>query len=433
MGKMSAGAGIVAAICATALLGATPALAATPDPRTYAPASDAIAVEGTAGSADAPAIEAGRIYTDEISPGETLHYAVALDGGSSAYVTTVAAPDRGSPVGLGDELRVELLTTGNESCSTGVADFDFGIGYLARPISAGADRTVAQGAECQREGSYLYTVTRTAGSDPGDWPIELRFSQEPRLAGLPEAAPPVDSWETEPPSAPTGQATRVRGGTGFNDAQPIGEGVWRDDIRAGESLIYRVPVDWGQQLTLALELGNATGVEGTVSASGDVALEIFNPATVKALPIATERYRGEQLSVSGISPGVHYGNRFEDGVEAFRVAGWHYLMVSLGFEANEITPEPVGLTLRLSLVGERQSGPSYASDLAETGFGVTQDDIEQADQGLTDEEVAARQASDDKRLRGYLAIGTGAALVVGVGAWYLIGWRRAVRAAGPQP
>ncbi|UED85281.1 hypothetical protein [Streptomyces profundus] len=433
MGKMSAGAGVVALTCSMALLGAAPAFAETPDPRTYAPAADGLPVEGTASSADAPAIEAGNVYTDEISPGETLHYALALDSGSSAYVTTVAAPDRGSPVAFDDELRVELLTTGNESCSSGTADFDFGLGYLARPIAASAGRTVAQGAECQRAGSYLYTVTRTAGSDPEDWPIELRFSQEPTLAALPEAAPPAESWETEPPSPPTGQATRVRGGTGFNDAQPIGEGVWRDDIRAGESLVYRVPVDWGQQLALDLELGNATGGDESVSARGDVGLEIFNPAAVRVFPPGTEGYRGEQLSVSGIAPGVHYGNRFEDDIEAFGVAGWHYLMVTLGPEVGEITPDPIGLTLRLSLLGERQGGPSYESDPVEAGFGVSQDDIEQAADGLTDEEVAAQRASDDKRARGYLAIGAGAALGVGIGAWYLIGWRRAVSAAGPQP
>ncbi|KAB8163359.1 hypothetical protein FH609_021420 [Streptomyces sp. 3MP-14] len=413
---------------AAALPGASPE---QPGPRAYAFATDAESVQGAASSADAPTLAAGGTYTDEIGPGETLHYAVDLDAGSSAYLTTVAAPEPGAPVASTDGIDVELLTTDNETCSSDSRDFGGGLEVSARPISASADRTVAQGAECQRAGAYVYTVTRSEGGDGAGWPIELRFDQEPQLTRLPEAAPPLESWETEQPSPATGEAVRVAGGTGFNDAQPIGEGVWRDDIAAGATLAYRVPVDWGQQLALTLDLGNAAGVDEYAMTSAQLTVELYNPVAARVGDAATERYDGEQLSLSAFTPGVAYGNRFEDGGERLRFAGWHYLLVTMGPELSQLTQDPVGMTLRVSLEGQAEAGPAYASDPVAAGFGVSEEMVEQAERGLTDAELAAEQASEDKRQRGYLSLGAGVALGLGIGVWYLVGRRRALAAAGP--
>ncbi|TNM30183.1 hypothetical protein [Streptomyces sedi] len=401
----------------------------------YAFAPDAEAVEGAASSADAPKLEAGGTYTDQLERGETLHYAVDLDEGSSAYLTTVVVPRLGSEISASDGVEVELLTTDNETCSD--ADRSFGTGSNAppRPITVWAGRVVAQGADCQRAGTYVYTVTRVDGTDRAEWPIELRFAQEPRLSQLPESAPPVDSWETEQPAPPGGEAVRVPGGTGFNDAQPIGEGVWRDDLEAGTTRAYRVPLDWGQQLALTLDLGNAADVDEYSMAYGHVRAELYNPAAGRIGDPISENYYGEQLSIEALTAGVHYGNRFEDtdGVDEMAFAGWYYLLVTLSPDVADITDEPVGATLRLSVLGDAQPGPSYASDPVEAGFGVTEAMVSQAAKGQTDEEVAAERASDDKRLRGYVSVGVGLVLALCLGAWYLVGRRRALAAAGPAP
>ncbi|MDT0267122.1 hypothetical protein RM844_12560 [Streptomyces sp. DSM 44915] len=439
MGQIRGGARLAALGCALLLVGplAAPAAAAGPgaaEPGAaggYRFAADARPVAGTASSADAPTIEAGGVYTDEIAPGETRHYALSLDHAASAYVTTVAVPGPGAPLGSSDTLEVELLTTDNESCSTGRRSFSSA--GTARPVAAWAGRTVAQGAPCQRAGVYFYSVTRGIGGDPEDWPVELRFTQEPPLAGIPESAPELTAWETEPPAPPGGAATRVAGGTGFNDAQPIGEGVWRDDLAAGDTLVYRVPVDWGQQLAVDVELANATDLDPAVGSRADVLVELYNPAGAWVDADGAARYGGEQLSVPLLTPGVHYGNRFLEEYDALRLAGWHYLVVTLAPEAAELTRRPVGLTLRLALLGERAAGPAYATDLVEAGFGVTDEMVAQADGGLTDAELAAERATDRKRQRGYLAIGAGAVLSAGIGLWHLVARRRAVAAAGPVP
>lgn len=440
MGKMRASTGVAAVGCSLLLVGSPAAQAAAPTspserpgPTAYAFAPDAVAVEGTAGSADAPTLAAGGTYRDAIAPGETRHYAVTLDEGSSAFLTTVAAPEPGASVGSDDGIDVELLTTDNESCARDSGGFGGGLEVYPRPITASAGRTVAPGADCQRAGAYLYTVTRDEGVDSTVWPIELRFGQEPRLSQLPEAAPPWESWDSERPAPPTGEAVRVAGGTGFNDAQPVGEGVWRDDIGAGATLAYRVPVDWGQQLALTLDLGNAAGVDEFAADSAELKIELFNPVAARVHDPATERYRGEQLSLSAITGGAHYGNRFEDGGEGERMAfaGWYYLLVTMSPELAALTDDPVGMTLRVSLEGEARSGPAYASDPVAAGFGVSEAMVEQAAEGLTDEELAARQAGDDKRRRGYLSLGAGAVLSAGIGVWYLVGRRRALAAAGP--
>ncbi|WP_097232202.1 hypothetical protein [Streptomyces zhaozhouensis] len=414
---------------------ATTVAAEVPASTSYAFAPEARAVEGAASSADAPKLEPGGIYTDRLAPGETLHYAVDLDEGSSAYLTTVVVPEHGAAVSASDGVEVELLTTDNETCSDGDRRFGTGSDAPPRPITVWAGRVVAQGADCQRAGTYLYTVTRMDGTDHGEWPIELRFGQEPRLSQLPESAPPVDSWESEQPAPPGGEAVRVSGGTGFNDAQPIGEGVWRDDIAAGTTRAYRVPLDWGQQLALTLDMGNAADAEEFSSAYGEVRAELYNPAAGRVDDPLSEYYDGEQLSIEALTPGVHYGNRFEDteGVDRMAFAGWYYLLVTLSPEVADVTEDPVGTTLRVSVLGDAQPGPSYATDAVEAGFGVSDEMVSQAAKGQTDEELAAERASDEKRQRGYLSVGVGLALGLGIGAWYLIGRRRALAAAGPAP
>ncbi len=74
-----------------------------------------------------------------------------------------------------------------------------------------------------------------AGRLPDPWEMELTTVSEPALetAG-PTRAP--DAWNSATPAPVQGQAQRRPGGAGFAQATPLDEGVWRDDIRPGQSL-----------------------------------------------------------------------------------------------------------------------------------------------------------------------------------------------------
>ncbi|MFE9862788.1 hypothetical protein ACFYPZ_08455 [Streptomyces sp. NPDC005506] len=76
---------------------------------------------------------------------------------------------------------------------------------------------------------------------------------------------------------PSGDPRDVRGGTGFNDAEELGRGVWRDRILPSQTLWYKVPAGWGQQVRYDVEFGNGPTVEKASSYSYG-ATQLFAPA-----------------------------------------------------------------------------------------------------------------------------------------------------------
>ncbi|MDB1086270.1 hypothetical protein PJ985_01610 [Streptomyces sp. ACA25] len=430
--------GTLAGACAVLLAAAGPAPAeepeAPPTPRPYGMASDAQPVEGTASTSDAPRISAGGIYTDGLEPGDSLYYSLALDDESSAYLATVAAPEPGTKVGYGDGIEVELVTTSGDRCGGGPGRARFQADNGARPIAAWAVRTADPDRDCQSAGPYLYKVTREsdATSSPEVWPIEIRFLEEPPVPRPDRRVPDERDWETEPPAPPAGDATRVVGGTGFSNAPAIGDGVWRDNIVGGQTLIYKMPVDWGQQLAVTVELANASGADDFAYVSYGLMAELYNPALGLLISDSTA-YSGDQTSLSGLTPGVSHANRFHSDTDIgrMRYAGWHYLVVTLHEDIAQETEEPIGLTLRTQLLGEPQEAPEYEGDALEAGFGVTEEQREQAEKGRSDEDLSADR-QDGKQLMGFAGIGAGSALLLVLGAWYLKGRREAAPSGRQQ-
>ncbi|WP_165985014.1 hypothetical protein [Streptomyces sp. YIM 98790] len=431
--------GLAAGVCVLALAAsgsAAPAWAAeeesgAPGAASYRPAEDAVAVEGTASTADAPYLEPGGIYTDSIEPGEELYYSVVLDDTGSYFASVVAAPEPGSAVAYGDGIAVQFHSTGGDNC---VAEqrSAFGSSVAARPISAWSTRMIAEDRSCQTAGTYLLRVSRDSDeeSDQAAWPTEIRVMREPAVAGGQTAAPPESSWLTEVPTPPAGQARVVTGGTGFNDAQPVGEGVWRDDIAPGQTLFYRVPVDWHQQLAVTVELGNAPFAGQDYAYIGDgLLVEVYNPARGEVTGFS-RAYTGDPLRVQEVLPPAAYDNRTDapsTTAGTMRFAGWHYLAVHLKDDVAELTEAgTIGLHLRISLEGEPADGPVYEEDPREAGFGVTEEDRQQADEGKTDEAVAAEQRGGRVAL-GVGSIGAGAALLLALGLWTLLARRRRAR------
>jgi hypothetical protein len=420
----------------TAALGLLPALALVagvpgaavagpvPGPQPYRTAEGARAVEGKPSTDGAPLLEAGAFYEDTLAPGERL-YRLVLDDRSSAYVSAVMRPPAGAPIGYGDGVEVEIMTPEGRACpgNPGRASF----GYDAVPLGAVGIRRLEEDAECQRGGVYYAKVTRTAAKngDRAAWPVELRFQREPGLAGgnAPTTAP--TAWPSASPTLPGSEPVARTGGTGFNDARALGPGVWRDELRPGQTRFYRVPLDWGQQLGLGAELAAARMTKTYGSASGGLAVSVYSPYR-GLVDDKDASYDGKQAAVTlpRTAP-VAYENRYSSDTEdrAVRVAGWYYIAVTMGAKVGEFTEDatPVPLTLRLDVSGGPAKGPSYAESLTAAGFGVAADDKAAARDGLTAPEAAA--AADDRAVLRVVAaagFGTGTLLLAVWGGWLLL-------------
>ncbi|MFG2618741.1 hypothetical protein ACGFXC_14130 [Streptomyces sp. NPDC048507] len=400
---------------------------AAPPPQ-YRSAEGARRVEGRPSTADAPLLEAGVVYEDTAAPGERV-YRLGLDDASTVYVSAVLRPPAGSKVGYGDGLEVEVMTSGGRACpyNPGRA----GLGTDPVPLAAAGQRRLEEDAACQSAGTYYAKVTRTAAkdSDRAPWPVELLVMREPAPAGGTAPVSPPPASPSPSPVLPGADPVARSGGTGFNDARALGSGVWRDDLRPGQTRFYRVPVDWGQRLAAGAEIAKARMTRPYGSASDGLTVSLYTP--YRALVESKDAsYDGQQAAVTlpGTVP-VAYANRFSDeaAVRPVRVAGWYYLAVTLGGKVGEFTEDasPVPLTLRVDVAGGPAQGPAYREGLAAAGFGVGAAERAAAREGITVPEAVARE--DGRSVMRAVAgagFGTGALLLLVLGGWFLLSRRQ---------
>ncbi|MET9519641.1 hypothetical protein [Streptomyces sp. NPDC002994] len=415
---------VVAALCAVAALPAQAWAAGEPSPYTFEPS--ATTVRGAETNTDAEELKPGGTYRDSIKPGGKLYYRVELDAKSNAYVSAMAVPRLGTKVGYADELKVTLQDRDGSSCSYNTARFSSA--EYARPIGTYAHRTMEQDStSCQSQDRYYVLIERTsaATSSSEPWELEIRHLKEPGVkAGGATAAP--ESWPSSSPATTAGEARDRRGGTSFYSATALEQGEWRDRIKPGETLFYKVPVGWGQQLFASADLGSTAG-DGYVSSALTMAL--FNPARGFVDSASDISYDGEpKSSALDPLPPVAYENRFDssEDVNGMRFAGWYYLRVSLSPQVKEeFGTKPLGLSLRLTVKGPAKNPPAYAGAPGE--FQVTDDDLNAAANGLS---TPAAAKSDTMRLVAAAGIGAGTVLVLGLGVWTLVARRRAGAESG---
>jgi hypothetical protein len=371
-------------------------------------------VTGAAVSTDAEELNAGSVYRSTIKPGAQLYYQVDLDATSNAYVSAVAVPGLGPQVtaGYSDGIKVTLEDSRGSTC--GYEDNAvFGAAQYPRPLAAYASRTVGgNSVSCRQAGPYYVLIERetSANSAQGNWGLEIRFDTEPGLesgADSPTQAP--TRWPSAPPVPPGGAGERTRGGTGFNDAAKLDSGVWVDRIEPGQTLFYRVPVGWGQQLFADTDLGSSTG-DGFVGSA--LTLRLYNPVR-GGVAMGSTAYDGKPKSavLDPMAP-VAYQNRYSmtDEIKGARMAGDYYLAVSLSPDvAKEFGQKKYGITLRMKVRGDKSSAPRYAGAVPD--FGATGD--------------GQRPDNGTMTMVGAAGIGTGTALVLGLGMWTLLARRRA--------
>ncbi|MEU3354265.1 hypothetical protein [Streptomyces sp. NPDC037389] len=392
----------------------------------YRMAQGATAVQGAGNGAErGPELKAGAsTYTDSIKPKETKYYTVELDAQSSAYVSAVAVPRPGSAMGLRDGIDVSLQAPDGTQCGTARHRSFLSAGG-AYPVADYAERVVKPGAACAAPGSYRFVVERgdALGGDASAVPIELKYAAEPPqrtettdMLGAPGA------WSSQAPSKPPqGAAEGVAGGSGFNDAAELRPGVWRDELRPGDTRFYRVSVDAGEQLFTDAEFGGGGGSGPMVI--GGVRLGLNNAARGFVMN-KTTGYQGKPAALSLATPPAAYGGGGGGGeaVRGMRFAGWYYLQVSLSPKVRQgAGGAGVPVTLRVDVAGARKADQGAGRPPGNGGGQAG------GEGGVGGELVAsAGTGPRNERLRtiGYVGIGTGTTLLLGLGVWTWLARRR---------
>ncbi|MEU4008652.1 hypothetical protein [Streptomyces pseudogriseolus] len=414
----------------TALTG-QPARAAGQDTaQEYAFAADARRIEGASRTADAVRLEPGRTYRSTLPPDGKVYYRLDLDDTSTAYVSATAVPPPGSGVSVADGVKVTLEDADGRSCD--VDTVPLGAPGSPRPVAAWAMREISpRRSLCAEAGAYYVTVERAApdarGASPDPWELELGTVSEPGTR-TPDGTATPEAWDSATPAPVQGTAQRRPGGAGFAQAAPLDEGVWRDDIRPGQTLFYKVPVDWGRRLHVTAELGSS-GTDATGYVASALTLDLYNPVRGQVEDLSVGYNGGQKSKALKPLPPVAYENRHASGqqVSAVRFAGAYYLVAHLSPEvAEDFGDGPVPLTLRVRLGGAAQAGPDYAG-------GTVPSDVFSVEGGPGGSATGGGGTAGDATLYRVLAaggIGTGSALVVGLGVWTVLARRRGADLSG---
>ncbi|MFB6981904.1 hypothetical protein [Streptomyces scopuliridis] len=423
-------AAVGAAVCVLAALPGQARAAGEPGPYAFDPGAQRIS--GAATTSQAKQLDDGGTYRDAIEPGGTLVYRLNLDAETNTYVSAVAVPRPATTVAYGDKIEISLQDSQGSDCGSNDAQFG-SAGKFPRPLAAYAYRLIDEGAySCQGAGAYYVVIERTGEdtSTPEPWELEIRHVSEPKLTSPgPSEAP--SGWPSASPEPAGGEPRARAGGTGFYDAAELGKGEWTAEIEPGATLFYRVPVDWGQQIFAAADLGSAAAAgSGPGFVSGAFSMALYNPARGLVDSTNSLSYNGKQKTTAlDPLPPVAYENRFgsRTGDKEMRFAGWYYLRVSLNPEVGEkFGAGPYGLMLRVDVTGDPKSAPAYAGPAGD--FSVNPGDR----QAAADDGKTGTAAADSGTMKVVAAagIGVGTVLVLGLGVWTLLARRRAAVGSG---
>ncbi|MFJ9612742.1 vWA domain-containing protein [Streptomyces noursei] len=324
-------------------------------------------VRGTDDRTGAPVVAAGQ-YLDSIGPNEKRYYAVDLDAASTADFSATVVPPSGAAIDYLDTLRTQIVRDKDGSCESSTALFGQREG--ATPLTSGVSRipTRSGTGTCDKAGRYWLVVERHAdtGSDAARWPMELMFHVEHPLAKgtTPAQSSPEYGAGGKNAELPTTAPKDVTGGTGFNDARPLSAGVWRDQILPAQTLWYKVPVSWGQQLRYDVEFANEPRSEGSSHTSFG-STQVYTPFRA---PVGSGTgvfnpqvpYNGRPASLSMGTVPVSWTNRYEThpNVIPVHAKGDFYIAVTLGARAAQVAQDPrIGVVLRVAVLGRAKAGP----------------------------------------------------------------------------
>ncbi|WP_327289909.1 hypothetical protein [Streptomyces sp. NBC_01198] len=393
-------------------------------PATWQPQGTVIA--GAATTADAPAMKPGVTYRDTIKVGETRIYGITLDDKSSAYASAFALPAPGTRVAYGDGIELKLESSDGDDCDS--VDAHFQADGAVRPVGSAVARLIGVDTSCQDANQYTLSVHRTSdgASDPGAWPLELRYVLEPPLkAGAAAGHAPAGAGTATPTPLTSGTPHQATGGTSFETAAAVRTGIWKDKVLPGETRFYKVPVDWGQQATVFSDFSSAQVTDSGAYIGSGVRLAAYSPVR-ELIDDQEHSYTGTPASVYEQLAPVSYANRAADDTEVSRVryAGWYYFAVSVHPDVAKAVSGAVPVTLRVDVTGSAQAAPAYAQDPKAAGIGVGAHDVSAAN-GSPQSAASSPAGNSAKRFLGFAALGAGTVLVLALAVWILAARRRA--------
>ena len=181
--------------------------------------------------------------------------------------------------------------------------------------------------------------------------MEILFSE----IGAPSPeAEPAAAVEAGPAGGAQGAPTATRGGTSYGDAPVLGAGSWKDTIRSGETLYYRVPVGWGQSLAANLRFNLIAPGKGAMQPIVEIHDALRNDPLNRQI---AQLSGGGAKTVTIETPAVQGPAQEADPVVPFRIGGDEYLVVNGSGLFGLSDTAAAAMRIDLAVNGEQVEGP----------------------------------------------------------------------------
>jgi hypothetical protein len=277
-------------------------------------------------------------------------YARQIEG-STVHVGAVAVP----PTVDGDGVQLDAVVRQAQ-----VDPIDCGSSYDTTTSTAprgliGTQVIAGNDDECTDADRISITVSRYSSSSTGDLPVAIKVVEEAPVAdaeGPPEETPELAYDELEPGDPVAGPA----GAAGFDDA-PVVDARADDvtigtEVAEGDELLWRVPLEWGDQLVVGATLPTVSPEEAERLdfPSVGVRLRIVQPSRESFALAGAEDYTESSYGGEDPTPMVaatyplRYANRYFDAAPTLPGDHWVSVAVQQADEGREPLQVPVELT-----------------------------------------------------------------------------------------
>jgi hypothetical protein len=304
---------------------------------------------------------------------------------STIHVGAMGAP--AGPDGDGLELAATVAATEGTDpvdCGTDTVSTDSSAPYglIGGHVIVGDEEDSSTTTPCRAAGTVDIKLTRYSGANSGDLPVAVKVVEEAPVSD--PGAPPPESEEldyvvperADPASTPAGASS-------LDDAPAVdahdGPVTIDTPIAEGTELLWRVPLEWGDELVARVDLPAlpAGDAEGLGYPSVYVKVAIIQPSRnvfVLTGEDSSYGYYGtpERSRLVAATYPLRYTNRYSSDVDPV-LPGDHWVSVTVAAAPEGEEPLDVPMELTLEATRTDAPAPTYKDAVLAQGGGAGPD------------------------------------------------------------
>lgn len=363
-------------------------------------------------------------WADTIGDEEKFYVFERKEAGSTLRVSATAQGTQGL-----DGLTLYIRTAEGAFCDYGQSVRTY------RHLLAGTQATAGDDNGCGKPGKYVVKLSRSFVED--DTTVGLRVTEEPPVVDPGFTSPTGEGIKSlEVRELPfEGIAKPVAGSPSFEAAPELTTGVWSSDIVAGETLIYRFRLEYGQSANVGLRF-----LAGTPAHYDAFGVDVFAPkawltlhnplranlGTPDAGVVTGDAGASKETNLRTVTPQVSKvtgqgGGKYDGGGDV-TTAGDYYMSIGASHHDDKIE---LPFEIDLQIEGEPQPGPTYADGVSWSitdGLGAAAPPASEAEAAESGSETSATVEGGSTAL--WIGLGLGAGVLVLAGLAVALMFRR---------